>query len=200
MEEMGSDEKLFSGSLAAQTIRRATSALQRPAVRRVVISLLLAVFLIGGSIVSLETGLTSDESDEQKIFQINVAAVKSLYLGQPGKFQALQASDNKYYGIGFHVVAYPVQVLLQSPLKRILHLDSETALLFGKHPVVFNVFVVSVVVFYRLARFFIRERSVAFAIGSTSLSMREGGSWSATRVTYSNNGATATSHYGRSWR
>lgn len=155
---------MISRLLAMQAISLAGSALTRPGVRRVVISLLLAVFLIGGSIVSLETGLTSDESDEQEIFQINVAAVKSLYLGQPGKFKALQSSDNKYYGIGFHAVAYPVQVLLQSVLKRMLRLDSETALLFGKHPVVFSVFVVSVVVFYRFARFLIRERFIAFAI------------------------------------
>src|SRR5215475_9210820 len=161
---MGSPRGLATTFSTMQAARRVSSTLNRPRVRRVVIGLLITVFLIGGSIVSLETGLTSDEFDEQEIFQINFAAVKSLCLGRPGAFKALQSSDNKYYGIGFHVVAYPVQLLLQSPLKRALHLDNETALLFGKHPVVFGVFVVSVVVFYRLARFFIRERLIAFAV------------------------------------
>jgi hypothetical protein len=140
--------------------------LNSPAARRLSFSLLLGVFLIVGGIASLQTGLTWDEASEQEIFRVNVAAVKGLFSGHLEEFNQLQSYGDKYYGIGFHAAAYPFQVLLQPYLARTLGVDSETALLFGKHPVVFLLFVISVVVFYRFARFFIRERSIALAISA----------------------------------
>jgi hypothetical protein len=123
-----------------------------------------------GSIASFQTGLTSDETTEQDIFSYNVGGVKGLIHGSLDGFNQLKQHDlaygDNYYGIGFHAVAYPIQVLLRPYLARILSVDSKTALLFGKHPVVFLLFAISVVTFYRFARFFIRERIVATSISA----------------------------------
>ena len=138
--------------------------LKSPAARKLGFSLLLGVFLIVGSIASLQTGLMLDDNTEQLTFRTITGAVKSLILGHPEEFSRLQSYWNRYYGIGLYAVAYPFQVLFQPYLARTLGVDSETALLFARRPVVFLLFVISVVVFYRCARFFIRERSIAIAI------------------------------------
>jgi fumarate reductase subunit D len=94
--------------------------------------------------------------------------VKGLFHGTLAGFDDLKPYDldhgDIYYGIGFHTVAYPIQLLLRPYLARKLDTDSKTALMFGKHPAVFLLFGISVVAFYRFARFFIRESSIAFAI------------------------------------
>jgi len=149
-------------------MRPAGTFLSRSAARKLGVSLLFGVFLVGGSIVSVQTGLTSDELGEQNLFDFNANAVERLFRGHLDGFTQFQSYDvtygDTYYGIGFHTAAFPFQVLLQPYLARGLGVDSKTALLFAKHPVVFLLFAVSVVVFYRLARFFIRERSIAFAV------------------------------------
>ena len=155
--------------MPVEKIMRAVGTfLSRSAARKLGVSLLFGVFLVGGSIVSVQTGLTSDELGEQNLFDFNADAVKRLFRGHVDGFSRYQSYDvtygDTYYGIGFHTVAFPFQVLLQPYLARSLGVDSKTALLLAKHPVVFLLFAVSVVVFYRLARFFIRERSIAFAV------------------------------------
>lgn len=151
-------------------MRSALFILNSPAARKLGISLLLGAFLVGGCIDSLQTGLTSDELGEQNEFSYNVGAVKGLLHGTVEGFNEFKPYDitpgDAYYGIGFHALAYPLQVLLQPYLARALNTDSKTALLFGKHPVVFFMFAISVIAFYRFARFFIRERWIAFAISA----------------------------------
>ena len=151
-------------------MRPAGTSLSRSAARKLGVSLLLGIFLVVGCIDSIQTGLTSDETTEQDIFSYNVGAVKGLFHGTLAGFDDLKPYDldhgDIYYGIGFHAVAYPIQALLRPYLARTLATDSKTALMFGKHPVVFLLFGISVVAFYRLARFFIRERSIALAISA----------------------------------
>jgi len=144
--------------------------LSRPVARKFGVSLLLGIFLIVGSVESLKIGLTSDELGEQSEFDYNIGGVKGLLRGTTEGFSEFKRYDitpgDTYYGIGFHAFAFPFQVLLQPYLAHKLNTDSKTALLFGKHPVVFFMFVISVIAFYRLARFFIRERWIAFAIAA----------------------------------
>jgi len=151
-------------------MRPAGTFLSRSAARKLGVSLLLGIFLVVGTIDSLKTGLTSDELGEQNIFRYHVGAVKGPFHGTLDGFNQLHTYDitygDTYYGIGFHALAYPFQVLLQPYLARRLNTDSKTALLFGKHPVVFLLFVISVVAFYRLSRFFVQERWIAFAIAA----------------------------------
>jgi hypothetical protein len=128
--------------------------------------LLLVALLISGSLASVRTGLILDDPTEQITFHKITDAVNNLLLGHLDEFKQLQSYDQKYYGIGFYLAAYPFQVLLQPYIARSLAVDNETALLLARRPMVFLLFVISVVVFYRIARFFIRERFIAIAISA----------------------------------
>jgi hypothetical protein len=62
-------------------MRPAGTFLKRPVARKFTVSLLFGIFLVFGTIESLETGLTSDELGEQNEFSYNVGAVKGLFHG-----------------------------------------------------------------------------------------------------------------------
>ena len=63
--------------------------------------------------------------------------------------------------MGFHALAYPLQALLRPYLEHAIGIDTESAMLLAKHPAVFLMFALSVIVFYRLLRIFMRERIIA---------------------------------------
>src|SRR2546430_4778641 len=130
---------------------------------RVVLSLLLLVFAVLGGMASLQSGLTIDDATEHFTFRTITTAAKSLLQGNLDAYNHLQAYGDRYYGIGFDLLAYPFQLLLQPHLARALRTDTETALLLAARPVIFFLFTISVVAFYRCARFFINERGIATA-------------------------------------
>ncbi len=131
--------------------------------RRLALSILVGFFFITGSIASLKTGLIIDDPTEQQTFRKISGAAKSLIAGHLDEFKQLQSYDQRYYGVGFYSFAYPLQVLIRPYVARTFNIDDETALLLARRPVVFLLFVVSIVFFYRCARFFIRERWIAVA-------------------------------------
>jgi len=131
--------------------------------RRPLLTLLLLLFTLFGCVASLQSGLTVDDATEQKTFRVITGAAKSLLLGHLDEYNSLQSYHDRYYGIGFDLLAYPFQILLTPFLVNKLGVDSETALLLARRTVVFLLFATSVVVFYRCARFFIQQRSIASA-------------------------------------
>src|SRR5260370_11515745 len=131
--------------------------------RRLLLPLLLFVFTLFGCITSLQSGLTVDDATEQKTFRTITGAAKSLLLGHLDEYNSLQLYHDRYYGIGFDILAYPFQILLTPFLVNKLRVDSETAPPLARRPAIFLLFAISVVAFYRCARFFIQERSIAMA-------------------------------------
>ena len=140
--------------------------MNRQVARRFGVCLLLAALLTSGSVASVQTGLILDDPTEQITFDKITGAVNNLRLGHLDEFKQLQSYDQKYYGIGFYLAAHPFQVLLQPYIARALAVDNDTAHLLARRPLVFLLFVISVIVFYRIARFFIRERFIAIAIAA----------------------------------
>lgn len=131
--------------------------------RRFALLALILAFTLFGCIASLQSGLTVDDATEQFTFRTITGAAKSLLLHRLDEYNRLQSLSDRYYGIGFDMFAYPFQILLQPYVAGRLRVDNETALLLARRPAVFLLFVISVVVFYRCARFFIQERSIAMA-------------------------------------
>jgi hypothetical protein len=129
--------------------------------RKFVVPALLAAFLVVGTIASLQPGLTVDDATEQFTFRKITGATKSLFLGHADEFRQLQSYGDRYYGIGFDLFSCPFQAVFQPYFTRTLGVDGETALLLGMHSAVFFLFAISVIAFYRCARFFIRERTIA---------------------------------------
>src|SRR5438132_95869 len=134
---------------------------------RVVLSLLLLVFAVLGGIASVQSGLTIDDATEQLTFRTITSAAKSLLQGNLEEYNHLQSYGDRYYGIGFDLLAYPFQILLQPHLARALRVDADTALLLAIRPVIFFLFAISVAAFYRCARFFVNERGIAAAASAT---------------------------------
>jgi hypothetical protein len=142
-------------------MRAAIKFLDRLFAKKFVLPALLIVFLIVGTVASLQPGLTIDDATEQFTFRKITGATRSLFLGHVDEFQQLQSYGDRYYGIGFDLFSCPFQAAFQPYFTRTLGVDRETALLLGMHPAVFFLFAISVIAFYRCARFFIRERSIA---------------------------------------
>lgn len=130
---------------------------------RVALTLLLLAFAVLGSVASLQSGLTVDDGMEQFTFRTITTAAKSLLQGDLEGYDRLRSYDDRYYGIGFDFAAYPFQVLLRPHIERGLQVDSETALLLARRPAIFLLFAISVLVFYRCARLFIKEQAIAVA-------------------------------------
>src|SRR5947208_1285474 len=86
---------------------------------RVVLSLLLLVFAALGGIASVQSGLTIDDATEQLTFRTITSAAKSLLQGNLEEYNHLQSYGDRYYGIGFDLLAYPFQILLQPDLASI---------------------------------------------------------------------------------
>ena len=146
------------------SMRPVIKFLDRLFARKFLLPALLLIFLIFGCIASLQPGLTVDDPTEQKTFRIITNAAKSLLLGHWDEYDRVKLYHDRYYGIGLDVLGYPCQLLLRSYLASRLQVDIETASLLARHSAVFLLFGISVVVFYRYARLFIRNRCVAAII------------------------------------
>lgn len=142
-------------------MRAALRFFDRLFARKFVLPSLLLIFFIAGEIASLQPGLTIDDATEEVTFRKITSAAEHLLSGDRTEFEQLKTYGDRYYGIGFDLFAVPFQYALRPHLMRWLRVDSETALLLGMHPAVFVLFAASIIAFYRCARLFIRERSIA---------------------------------------
>ncbi len=124
---------------------------------------LFAALLAFGCLASLQQGLTWDEAREQETFDLSGKALAGLLRGDPAPIDAMQAYRDRYYGVGFHALAYPLQLALRPYVERTAGIDADDALLLAKHPAAFLAFALSVLVFYRVLRMFVRERLLATA-------------------------------------
>jgi hypothetical protein len=131
--------------------------------KRLILPLLLITFTFVGCIASLRPGLTVDDATEQKTFRVITTAAKSLLSGRLDEYNRIKLYHDRYYGIGFDLMAYPFQVLLQPSVASRLNVDEETALLLARRPPLFLLFAISVVAFYRHARWFTHRAIAATA-------------------------------------
>ena len=118
------------------------------------------VFATCGCIESVCSGLIIDDATEQKTFRTITAAAYSLLHGDIAGFNQLASYDQRYYGIGFYLIAYPLQAAIRPVLAGHFQIDNETALLLARRPVCFLLFAIATVIFYRCLRFQIRDKLV----------------------------------------
>jgi hypothetical protein len=135
-----------------------SAAARRPAAARFALVALFAAFVLAGALASLRVGVTWDEAREQETFALTGAAVDGLLHGDLAGARAIQSYGDRYYGVGFHALAYPLQLALAPWVARSAGLDAANAMLLARHAAAFLAFALSVAVFYRLLRLFVRER------------------------------------------
>ena len=104
--------------------------------------LFLFIFLIVGSITSLNVGISHDEWHEEENWKYNVALSKNIknhIISNEKLDEGLENYKDKYYGIGFQFISQPIQFFLKKIIKND-DIDGFGSKLVSKHLVVFLFF------------------------------------------------------------
>lgn len=126
--------------------------------------LFLFIFLIIGSLASLDVGISHDEWHEEENWKYNVSLsknVKNYILSNEKLDKSLENFKDKYYGIGFQIVSQPIQHFLKKIIKND-DIDTFGAKLISKHFVVFLFFFISGVCFYLILKKIIDDDSFCY--------------------------------------
>jgi len=125
----------------------------------------LILYLITGSITSLNIGISHDELHEEENWKYNVALSKNLtkhiFLDQEIDLEYENYKD-KYYGIGFQIVSQPIQHVLKNVLIEYKNIDLFGAKLVSKHFVVFLFFFTSGVCLYLILKKIINNKEFCY--------------------------------------
>ncbi len=116
--------------------------------------LFLFIFLITGSLVSLNVGISHDEWHEEENWKYNVSLSKNIKNHLISSEKLDKNFDNykdKYYGVGFQLVSQPIQYFLKKIIKS-NNIDIFGAKLVAKHLVVFIFFFISGISFYLILK------------------------------------------------
>ena len=122
-------------------------------------------FLLLGFFLSVNTGISHDESHEQYNWINNLEAYKSIF--GFGDYNKLLDYGDKYHGVSFQLISQPIQYLIYNLVSLITESTLYASYLLSKHFVVFSIFLFSAFYFNRIC-FFI-SRSKAFSRYSTLL-------------------------------
>ena len=121
--------------------------------------ILLLIYLIIGIFLSLNTGISHDEYHEQLNWEINLKAIKDFY--ETGNYKDLLEYRDRYYGIGFHFLSQPFQYLIKDYLLNYLNVNEFGSILISKHPVIFILFFISGLFFYKICLIFFNDKNFA---------------------------------------
>ena len=127
--------------------------------------LFILIYIVVGIYLSITTGITSDESFEQMNWEENISGIESLL--NYGHYDNFLEYLDKYHGIAFHYISQPIQYLTSNLVSNLNEVSDYGGLLMSKHSVVFIIFSISGIFFYKLI---IRiTNSNSFSILSTFL-------------------------------
>ena len=121
--------------------------------------ILLLIYLIIGIFLSLNTGISHDEYHEQLNWEINLKAIKDFY--ETGNYKDLLEYRDRYHGIGFHFLSQPFQYLIKDYLLNYLNVNEFGSILISKHPVIFVLFFISGLFFYKICIIFFNDKNFA---------------------------------------
>ena len=121
--------------------------------------LLLIIYLIAGIYLSLNVGISHDEYHEQLNWEVNFEAIKNFF--ETGTYQELLQYKDRYHGIGFNLLSQPFQYLIKGFLLKYLDVNEFGSILISKHAIVFILFFISGLFFYRICLFFYKDKKFA---------------------------------------
>lgn len=129
--------------------------------------IIIAIFfyVIIGILLSINTGFSHDEFHEQLNWLKNIEAYKSIF--GLGDYNVLSSYEDRYHGIAFQLISQPFQFLVSNYISNIVGTTLETSNLLSKHIVIFLLFSISGIFFYRLS--YLLTNSKYFSIISSSL-------------------------------
>ncbi len=120
---------------------------------------LLLIYLIAGIFLSLNVGISHDEHHEQLNWEINLRAIKDFF--ETGTYQELLLYKDRYHGIGFNLLSQPFQYLIKDFLLEYLNINQYGSVLISKHIVIFILFCLSGLFFYKICLLFFDNKKFA---------------------------------------
>ena len=138
--------------------------------KKKIIYIFLLIYLIVGSLASLNVGISHDEYHEEENWKYNIKLSKSIY--NKITFQKdvdLRIGDyqDKYYGIGFQIISQPIQFLIKDIVAIYQDTDDYGSKLISKHFIVFLFFFISGILFYLILKKIIENKNFRYL--STSI-------------------------------
>ena len=127
--------------------------------------LFLFIFLIVGSITSLNVGISHDEWHEEENWKYNIALSKNIknnIFSNEEINENLKNYKDKYYGIGFQLISQPIQFFVKKIIKD-ENIDDFGAKLISKHLVVFLFFFFSGISLYLILKKIINNDEFCYA-------------------------------------
>ena len=118
--------------------------------KNVIILLVLSIYGIIGSYLSVSNGISHDQLHEQFNWKINFDAIKGL-ISNNGDYEVLINYLDKYHGIAFHYFSQPIQFLTHGFIGKINQVSDVTAYYISRHLAVFIIFSISGIFFYLLS-------------------------------------------------
>jgi len=123
---------------------------------------ILSVLLIG-FFLSLNSGISYDEFHEKKNWEINSNVIKSLGdLNFKENYLKLENYEDKFHGVGFHYIAKPLQYILEKDILSSFYFSKEHRSYVSAHPVIFLLYLLSLITFYKISSFFIKEKNLLY--------------------------------------
>ena len=127
--------------------------------------LFLFIFLIVGSITSLNVGISHDEWHEEENWKYNLTLSKNIknhILNDEEIDKNLENYKDKYYGIGFQFISQPIQFFVKKIIKD-ENIDNFGSKLISKHIVVFLFFFLSGISLYLILKKIINNEEFCYA-------------------------------------
>ena len=117
--------------------------------KKKVIYIFLLIYLIIGSLTSLNIGISHDEYHEEENWKYNLKISKSIsdkIIFQKKTDLKVEDYKDKYYGIGFQIISQPIQYLIKDTCQ-ISNTDDYGSKLISKHFIVFLFFIQNFILF-----------------------------------------------------
>ena len=121
--------------------------------------ILLLIYLITGIYLSLNTGISHDEYHEQLNWEINLKAIKNFF--ETGYYNELLEYKDRFHGIGFNFLSQPFQYLIKDFVLDYLDVNEYGSILISKHPIIFILFFISGLFFYKICLIFFNKKNFA---------------------------------------
>ena len=128
----------------------------------------LLIIFLSGSFLSIQVGLSWDESVEQQTFLIALDAISNGLQGD-SKYYLINNWSDRYYGIGFYFPFYLIHRPFASLISNWIGVSINDAILLSRHIAVFFLFVFSSLFVAGIVRLVAKSQKYAYLISVTYL-------------------------------
>ena len=133
--------------------------------KKKIIYLFLLIYLIIGSLTSLNIGISHDEYHEEENWKYNLKLSKSIsnkIIFQKNVDLIIEDYKDKYYGIGFQIISQPVQYLIKDTVAKYQNTNDYGSKLISKYFIVFLFFFISGILFYLILKKVIKNKNFCY--------------------------------------